>query len=226
MSRAAFRVPFFLFLCILGLLCGFIVWKAATVSLKDKNKLDKIIASQPKKRRKDQLQSTKELITQVRWGVLKRLWMVDGPCRRVLQLAGSRSETSLYTKKTEMQLLETFYDVEGIVQQELFYKLPDGQELSMLEAMGREELLLPMQRFRYFEAQRAVHDPQSSTVIAYDVKFWTFQVEGHDIVENPLRLEPEAVGQASAMTVFSKENQGKFYAEDFKLQIMTEQGLW
>lgn len=226
MSKLVFRIPFLLFLLLLTFFCGFIIWKSASVSPKDKSKLDKMIASQPRKQRKNQLQSNKEIGTQVRWGVLKRLWIVDGPCRRVLQIGGSRSETALYKKKSDMQLMETFFDVEGVVQQDLFYKLPDGKEISMVEAAQREEPLEPMQRFRYFEAQKAVHDPQTNSVIAYEVKFWTFQAPGHEVVENPLKLEPEAIGQASCMTVFPQANENSFYAEDFKLQIKTEQGLW
>ncbi|MBS0655743.1 MAG: hypothetical protein JSR46_08195 [Verrucomicrobia bacterium] len=83
-----------------------------------------------------------------------------------------------------------------------------------------------MQRFRYFEAQRAVHDPNAHSVTAYDVKFWTFEAEGHDIVENPLKLNPEAIGRASSMVVFSETDQKKFYAENLTVEIMTEQGIW
>lgn len=223
-----FRTSFLIAFIVLGCFSCWVVWRLMTVSQNDRDQLDKIIASQPRKKRKDRLQASRELTKQIRWGVLKKMWIDDGPSRRIFQLAGSRSETSVYTKDSSMQLIETFYDVEGVVQQELFYKGPDGKELSVKEAkaLGKDHSLQPMQRFRYFEAQRAVHDPQAHSVTAYEVKFWTFLAEGHDIVENPLKLPPEAVGQAISMIVFSEIDQKKFYAVGLKLEIKTEEGLW
>lgn len=181
----------------------------------------------------------KKVTKHVRWNVLKRLWLSDRVPRLAVEMQGARSEVVVDMRKSEARLVETFYDVQGIIQQELFYKTPDGQEVVFTENGGVKKrgesadvaegaldksTLQPMQRFRYFEAERAIYDFRTHTLIAYTVNFWTYCVPGHELVKDRSGLWPETSGSATSMTVCHAGTVGtlQFAAENLNMQITPE----
>jgi hypothetical protein len=240
MRSFAFKTPFVIWLGVLTFCMAAVVWQATRSSESEERKYQQVVASQPRKIRKNKLKEKSELTKQTRWGVQKKIWSSDGPLRRVMKLDAMRSELGMFTHKKSCQLIETFYTVRGIIQQELFYKDQDGKEYlyddhgELVERTSEKKqnvdisLLTPMQRFRYFEAEKAIYDFHMQSLIALDVQFWTFQAEGHDVCENPLSLIPFAKGTASSMTMSEKHDDEnmQFYAENLKLEIKNERGLW
>jgi hypothetical protein len=241
MTRFAFKTPFLIWLGFLMLCVLAVVWQATRTSQSEERKYQEIVASQPRKLRKTKLKEKSELTKQTRWDVQKKIWSNDGPLRSVMKLDAVRSELGMFTQKKSCQVIETFYTVRGVIQQELYYKDSANKEYvyneenlvlrdkhdEKLENIDISELI-PMQRFRYFEAEKAIYDFHTQSLIALDVQFWTFQVEGHDLCDNPLRLVPVAKGSASSMTMSEKQSVDKtqFYAENLKLEIKNERGLW
>ncbi len=214
MRSMAFRGPFFFWLFVVALLCAAVSYNTFQITAFDKEELHNMVASQPRKLRKTRLRSAQELTRQERWGVTKKIWISDGSDgRRLMQLSGSRSEITVAAKNKDLHFIETFYDVQGMMQQELFYVVKDGQKV-------------PMQRFRYFETDRAVYDFQTRSVACDAVRFWTFEAAGHEVIEKPLALPPQAVGHASSMTLYAGHEETQFCAQDLELQIKTEEGLW
>lgn len=196
-------------LVILTLVTGLVIYRTARVTPEDEQKLERLLSSQPRKLHKDRLRTEEEVTRQTRWNVVKRIWMSDADTRRVLQIGASRSELTLYAKKADMHLVETFYHVTGVIQQELY-----------------TEEAKPMQRFRYFEADHAVYDFQTRTLLVYNVRFWGYRTEGHEVIDNPHTLSPEVMGTANSMTLFSEGGSKQFAAENLKMHILQENGLW
>jgi hypothetical protein len=240
MRNFVFRRPFFIWLAVLALLASMLFWRSSEVSTKEEAKLQKLIDSSPKKQRKLKMKSSHELTRQLRWKVVKKIYIADGPLRRVMQLAGSSSELKIVAKKPHLQLQETFYDVHGVVQQELYFKNREGLEFIYVDdgtLMPRGQKapvaphdpasLQPMQRFRYFEAQSAIYDFHTHQLLANDVTFWTFTAPGHEIIEEPFIQESDSHGTASIMTIYvsSKDNIKKFSGKDLNVQFKTERGI-
>jgi hypothetical protein len=179
----------------------------------------------------------REYSKQQRYGVSKRVWLSEKNPRLALELEGARSELSLVTLKNQASLSETFYDASGIVQEELFYVDEEGREYILegndLKRKGQADLasyvtkndLKPMQHFRYFEADRAVYDYSTNTLVGYGVTFWTYTAPGHDLIKDVAKLRPELSGEAKAMTMFHEGKVGtiQFAAEDLKMQLNPSQ---
>jgi len=64
----------------------------------------------------------RELPRQIRWDVTKNIVLTDKNPRHEIELFGSRSELDIFIVKSDARLVETFYDVKGIIQQDLFIK--------------------------------------------------------------------------------------------------------
>jgi hypothetical protein len=198
---------------------------------KDIERFRKILATQPKKIRKTQLKGEKEITRQIRRNVAKKLWISDGTFRKMLAINGITSEISVYSDKDKRKsrVVETFYGVSGIIQEQLLYRLEDGKEIlfSEVEKLPFDTQTTPIQRFRYFEADSAVYDFRMKSLVATNIHFWTYTAEGHDLVESFVGLDCEAEGRATHMTLFSGSElqESQFFAEGLQLEIKSDKGI-
>ncbi len=226
---------------ILGAFACFVALKATRLTESATRKYDAVVSSQPKKVQKDKLKLSNELSKQTRWGVQKTMVTSEGPLRRMVQIDAQRSELSLFVKKKGMQLQEIFYNTKGVMQKELFYVDADGVEFcydqeGKLHAHDTQKLvpqdletLTAMQRFRYFEAEKAVYDFDTDAFVAFDMQFWTYETQGHALVCDLNGLKPLAQGKARSMTMpekFKDDSLQKLYAENLKITILNDRGIW
>lgn len=240
MTNYSFRKQLIVCISLLALFAVYVLINASSVTREAKERYNEVIASQPKKARKDKLQQKHELTKQIRWDVQKMIWISEGSLRRILSLDAKRSEMAMFVDRHSMHFVETFYNASGIVQQELFYKDSNQNEYvltkeGVLRLRDKQEPLdvpidsaelVPMQCFRFFEAEKAVYDFEAESLIATDIRFWTYITEGHELCENVKLLVPIATGKASCMTLPKRNDEHEFYAENLKLQIRNERGIW
>lgn len=240
----SFRKPMLFWISLVLLIAGGVVIKATQFSDKARERYEELVRAQPRKERKSRLKSRQQVTKQTRWDVQKAIWLSEGPVRRVLELDAKRSEMAMLASKKSLHFVETFYNASGIVQQELYYKGPDAKEYLFskdgtlkerqtgvrLVAPVDMSTLVPMQCFRYFEAKQAVCDFDTEAIIAKDIIFWTYVVEGHEVCRSfhtlSPALSPVAIGKATSMTLAKKNEEREFYAENLRLQIKNEQGVW
>lgn len=240
MKAFSFRSTLVAWGIFLLLVVGFVAMRAGYISPRDQQKYNKAAAEQLEKHKLRKVGVERHLTKHERFGVVKRMWLSDRQPRLQIELQGTRSEIDLSMKKSEARLIETFHDVQGIIQQELFYKDEAGKEYVFTEngelkkrgdgaekeeiASVEKEKLIPMQRFRYFEADHAVYDYQTHTLIGYDVNFWIYSTEGHELVQDRTNLWPESSGTATSMTVCHEGTLGtmQFAAENLTMQVTPE----
>lgn len=235
-----FKKPLIVWLTLLCLTGLFLLFKATGISYKDEEKFRELVESSPKKQRKDRIRQKQELTQQTRWNVTKTIYIAEKPLKRQVELKAKRSKVVVISKRPHMQVSETFFDVNGIAQQELYYRLKDGSEVlyneqgNLITRTGKpldpyidKTSLEPTQRFRYFEADRAVYDFQSHQLIAHNVHFWTYTTSGHDVVLDRALLDPEATGKASRMVLYLNASDAKksFSADNLSFEFTTERGL-
>ena len=239
MKFSSFRLPILISIFfILAILTGTFLL-STRMSPEDQASYNQMAQDQIEKHELRKKGEVKKETKHVRWNVLKRLWLSDKVPRLGVEMQGARSEVTVGMKKSEARLVETFHDVQGVIQQELFYKTQNGEEIVFTENGGLKKrgqsaespeeifdvtVLQPMQRFRYFEADRAIYDFRTHTLIAYNVNFWTYCVQGHDLTKERSNLWPETSGSATSMTVCHAGSVGtlQFAAENLNMQITPE----
>ncbi|MCE5293511.1 MAG: hypothetical protein LLF94_02715 [Chlamydiales bacterium] len=240
MNTFVYRWPFIFWCCVLLGLVAVLAIRSNVASTSEADTLQSLIESSPNKIRKERKKEMRELTQQVRHGVTKQIYLAEGPLRRLMDLSAARSNIRVVSKRPHMRVVETFYEVTGIVQHELYYVTQDGQEvvyddLGQLALRNKKPLLtpiddstlIPKQHFRYFEATEAVYDFHTNQLLAYGVKFWTYTADGHEKIIDRLKLVPEAVGEASRMTFYvsGPKNKNQFSAEFLKVQFTPEGGI-
>ncbi len=237
MKNFVYLKPFIFWLSLLVVLGLFFVLKSSHSSQAKENELHDIVDASPRKLRKQQRKELRELTQQTRYGVSKEIFINEGPLRRVLDLKAERSEIRVLSKRPHMRVQETFYNVNGLVQHELYYIAQNGKEVIYSDEghliyrdkkpVEQGTTLTPKQHFRYFMADEAVYDFHTGQLLAEECQFWTFTANGHEKVENPLALIPEAEGEAKRMTFFvgSDSAKNQFSAEFIKVQFTPEGGI-
>lgn len=240
MNNFVYRGPFFLWLSILLGLAAFFAIKASMISTEEGETLRNLVESSPRQIRKDQKKETRELTQQTRQGVTKQIHVADGPLRRLVDISAAHSKVRVVSKRPHMRVVETFYDVKGTVQCELFYVTANGKEViynedgklayrdgPLLESSVDPTTLLAKQRFRYFTANEALYDFHTNQLLASGVKFWTYLADGHECVPQPFTMPPECVGEASRMAFYvsGSQNKNNFSAEFLKVQLTPQGGI-
>ena len=240
MNRFVYRGPFFFWLSILLGLAVFFAVKASMVSTNEAEAFRSLVESSPMQIRKDRKKEMRELTQQTRYLVSKQIHVADGPLRRFVDISACSSKVRVVSKRPHMRVVETFYDVKGVVQCELFYVTADGKEVvynedgklayrerPLVEIQEDTTLLAPKQRFRYFTANEALYDFHTNQLLASGVKFWTYLADGHDRILEPFTMVPETVGQASRMTFYvsGSRNKNNFSAEFLQLQFTPQGGI-
>ena len=128
MNVFSFRKPFVVWTVVVGLFFSYVIFKSFSVSSKDQKRYDVQSQAQLTKHIARKSKVEKELPKQTRYDVTKRLSLSEKRPRHEIELHGSRSEIDIFMRKSEARLIETFYDVQGVMQQELYYKDAKGKE--------------------------------------------------------------------------------------------------
>ncbi len=243
MKNFAFRRALLKFLIVLGLICAFEYWNTTSSSERSLKKYDRIVSSQPRRKRQEMMKKNRLIAKQTRKEVERNFWLTDAYLRRKMHLEAVQSELSLYGKKEETSLIESFIDLKGTFQQALYYELEDKTQVQKakdgkvykkvgdaFQEIPLENLsnLYPKQRFCYFEAKEGIYDFQENVLIAYDVTFWTYCENGHDVAKDPQKLNPLTKGKASSLSIqlTTFPDNTLFHAKDLKMNVITENGVW
>lgn len=234
MKSRTYRLPLFLFLIVLVVFAVFVITRSARISRSEQRVYDALAKEILEKHIERKQGVEKEVAKQVRKEVKKTIFLSEvNNVRREMELRGDVAELEIFQKKSDARLLESFTNATGFIQEELFYTLPDGSEV-VRAADGkllvrndparvfREADLTPKQRVRYFEADVAIYDYHTETLIAYNVRFKTYLLNGHELVKNLANVQPETKGTARSMTMHHSARYGvQFSAENLNME-MTE----
>lgn len=147
------------------------------------------------------LKNGKTLVAkQQRNSVHKEIRFSDELERLHFNLHSKQSELVLSDDGKHTEMLENMEGVRCFIQEELYYLLPDGRELV---PQGNGQLLLrhedpkdasswfspqtkglvPMQKIRYLEAEKAAYYYKTNSFLAREVEIKLFLTKGHELIE-------------------------------------------
>jgi len=226
-----FRLPFFIFLCGVFILLYAVLFYATHVSEQDQEAYDMLAKEILEKHLARKMGEEKEVTKQVREQVKKTFFFTSGSQRLEIELQGVQSEIGVFQKKSDARLIESYTDAICFIQEELFYVFADGKEAVLVQDGYVPEdkldalpvavnVLLPKQRIRYLEADLAIYDFHSQILIAYNVSFWTYTVDGHTLPKSVKNLHPLTKGTARSMTMsYGANGELQFSAENLNMEM-------
>lgn len=139
--------------------------------------------------------------SQTRKGITKNI-RYQGKDSHFFHMKSDSSQLHFLNHQGKIELKEDFEKVDCLMQQELFYLLPDGREV-VKDASGRLILrdsdpheedswisssfpgLIPMQTVYFLKAKLAHYTYVSQVFEARDVELWKYRLEGHDATFSP-----------------------------------------
>ncbi|MBA3957616.1 MAG: hypothetical protein H0X51_04370 [Parachlamydiaceae bacterium] len=165
--------------------------------------------------------------------VHKDIWFNHADQRLQMRLYSADTELVLEHHDNLTEIIEQMQDVTCYMQEELFYVLPDGREVS-LQPDGKlvlrhksskeeesyvvvtDEPLLPMQVIRHLEAENAVYHYQTDRFVANDVAVSRFVAAGHELLDSLHDLVPIVSGIAQKVEFSLAGSDFKFQAHQLK----------
>ncbi len=142
--------------------------------------------------------------------------------------------------KNKTSIMERMQGVTCLMQEELFYLLPNKREIfkgseqtlilkngKKLEKFFLNELksnLIPMQKIRYLKADQATYFYDKEYLTANQVTIYHFTVPGHRVVNSIENLKPSMTGLAQTVHLFFNQKEQQFKAEGFKALFYQNQG--
>ncbi len=178
---------------------------------------------------------------QARENVSKEIWFQeDVPLHCRIHCKASEL-FFFHDEKNKVEIVEEMEDVQGILQEELFYLLPDGREVlkkrtGKFLARGADPAvdaswidcvtsdLTPMQMVRYFEAEKASYNYNTQLFVGEVVKLWKYRLPGHT---PPTSLEtefPSMQGTAKSVEFTVKGEEFQFTAKELKATFDPKKG--
>ncbi len=146
---------------------------------------------------------------QQRKGILKNLLFTrQGSQRLQINLHSQEAMVVVDHQTSATELIEKMNQVDCLMQEELFYVLPDGRE-AVRQSNGNllirgedpdhidawvnsdDPSIFPMQHIRYFEADAASYYYKTDRFVADDVKIFRFTLPGHELRAPSSELKPE-----------------------------------
>lgn len=165
-----------------------------------------------------------EHLQQTHQGVNKHFWWIKNGHRLQMELLSDHAVMAMHHK----EIVEQMKNVSGVIQEELYYLLPDGQEATVIE---QDRALLrngkwhtlhpntqckPMQSFQYLEAKNASYEYHANRFVADQVKLSRYTLEGHELKKNIKNLEPTLTGTAQSVEMTFAEKEPQVVAKGFK----------
>ncbi|MFZ0565506.1 MAG: hypothetical protein WAM28_04905 [Chlamydiales bacterium] len=183
-----------------------------------------------------------ELSKQTRKGICKEIWYQDKTPLHV-HLESTDSELFFFSRDKQLNVIEQLEDIRCLVQEELYYLLPDGREALVQQ---NEELLIrgedptlekswisasmpgliPMQLVRYFEAEKAFYDYNTKLLVADEVKLWQYRLEGHHPPPSFKEHIPLMQGAAHSIEITLKEKKFDFKAHQMHATFTSKEKLF
>ncbi|KIC75454.1 hypothetical protein DB42_AC00600 [Neochlamydia sp. EPS4] len=185
-------------LLLIALLSG-IVWQIGQVNEKDELEYRKLLAASQSSKSAMQLNSY--TARQEREGVQKDIYFYKRGERLHMRLIADAAQLLLKQQDSHPQVVEHLQNVKCLMQEELYYLLPDGRE-AVLQPDGQLRLrsahaaplasswspesrleLRPMQLLRFIEAETAEYHYKKDLLVANKVKMKRYAISGHQLKE-------------------------------------------
>lgn len=171
---------------------------------------------------------------QERTGILKQVFFMEGANRQQLKLFATEAQLVFDHRSNEQtEIVENMKNVKCLMQEELFYQLPDGRE-AVAQLDGRLLIkhedpkdpeswlakdtpgLKPMQIVRYMEADKASYFYSNDKFVANQVNLSRHVLPGHQMVATiDKKMKPMMSGVAESVE-FSMSGQLNFKATNMK----------
>lgn len=161
----------------------------------------------------------------------KELWYTDRNQRLQLRLYSADTELILDHHDKQTDIIEKMQDVICYMQEELYYELPDGQQVTQLPSgvfilkndpshiIEKNDQLKPMQLIRYLDAAEATYFYHADRFIAEQVNIGRFAVPGHILPHSLDTYKARMSGTAESVELSFKGNNLNFKARHFKAAI-------
>lgn len=170
---------------------------------------------------------------QKRRGIRKDILFTKGHTQLSFNLVADESSLKLNHKSGSAEVVEELTHVKGLMQEELYYQLPDGREVipqengKLLLRNGdpnekhswidsSHPFLIPMQTLRYFEAELATYHYKDNYLEAHEVTVARYTVSGHAFVSSIEGYKPMMSGIAHSMELSFTSPTPQFKAKQLK----------
>jgi len=229
-----FKIRIFLTIVVLIASAILLVTRMFHFTEVDKKIYKKLIeSSQPDKA----IQQADHESKQYRETIQKDMWFSGKVSRLHFMLKSKDSELRFFHHDEHTDIIENMHDVICLIQEELYYALPDGREVvknedgtltlrdgnpddpeSLIDAHTTG--LEPMQRVRYLESDNATFYYKNNTLIANHVTFSLFNTPGHRIedisdTERTILMK----GVAKSIEFFLGSDNINFHADHLKAEL-------
>ncbi len=172
----------------------------------------------------------------------KQIWFQKKEEPISYRLVSEESALFFFSENNKIEVVEEMVDAKCVMQEELFYLLPDGRE-AVKKATGRLLLrhadplqadswinpdlpgLTPMQYVRYFEAETANFHYNSQLLVAEKVKLWKYRLEGHECPQTMSAACPLMSATAETVECTLRQEQLDFHAKRLKATFDTQEKL-
>lgn len=195
-----------------AVVCGYMLWGLFTASAEDHAAYQALVTAANPTNLKGQ--PAPYVATQKRKQVQKDIIFSQGDERLQLRLISAESDIILDHQAEKTELIEKMRDVTCLMQQELYYLLPDGRE-ALIQPNGKllvrdgdpqdpsvwierdQAGIKPMQQLHNIEAREAVYHYKSEMLQADNVHIARYIVPGHQIVSSVRDYKPYATAKAN-----------------------------
>lgn len=176
--------------------------------------------------------------TQGKRNIIKTVLLSEGPEKRNIQLKAAYSQMVADKLPSHIDWLEKMQQMECVIQEKLYYILPDGREVVRAESgelvfekemnasLSSDEKvhLIPMQHVRWIEADQACYSYFTNRLTAESVKIALYCFPGHEI-NFPTKEDPKMMNASSSSVSFALSKELSFQAEQFKATFMSQGAL-
>ena len=211
----------FLFIA-LGIL---IALKIFHVEKKDHRIYQELLESSSSKRAEEYSQQRREK-------VCKEVWYQDKTPLH-MRIESDDSTLFFFHQNNQAKVVEQLGTTRCMMQEELYYLLPDGREAipkeegkllirgedpSLEESWIASSLpgLTPMQLIRYFEADKACYNYATQLFLAEGVKLWQYRIEAHQLPSSLDAYTPLMSGTARRLEITLNEKKFDFQSDQMR----------
>lgn len=222
-----------LFLLVLVCTAVGMFWYISHVTKKDYLEYERLLQSSNTLQKRESF-----FATQFRRHVIKEIWFGHQHPLYV-RIACDRSELIAFKEKEGIQTIEKMTHVKSLLQEKLFYLLPDGRKgvlddeglVVVKEAKGESKIdpsiksLTPMQEVRYFEAEKGVCGYKNLDFIGEDVKMKKYRLKGHTPPLFFPNLTPLVTGEGKKVYFALKDKKIDLRLEAFETTFDPNEGI-
>lgn len=173
---------------------------------------------------------------QERHDVRKEIWFRKEVKPLYIQITSRDSALFAFPDGNKVEVIEEMNHVRCLMQEELYYLLPDGREATyqsggiLTTKQGvtvdpRMPGLVPMQQVRYMEAATASYNYNSQVFIGHDVKLWRYKIAGHTPVFDYSKEKPLMAGNAATVRFSLQGDDLSFEATRMQAQFDPKDGF-